>query len=166
MTDRETFRTLISQRQHEAEEALVRGDVGPRLQMWSHNDPVTLFAALGASKSGWGELEPTFRSVASRVSGGHDVAYELISFDVSGDLAWTVAFSRFTASIDGGPLTHYTLRVTHLYRREGGEWKVVHEHSDFQPSDHAMSASSSGSLRIPNASQQGLARRGHPHRSS
>jgi ketosteroid isomerase-like protein len=137
MTDRGMFRTLISQRQHDAEEALVRGDVRPRLQMWSHKDPVTLFAALGVSKSGWGELEPTFRSVASRLSDGQDVAYELISFEVSGDLAWTVAFSRFTVSIDGGPLTRHTLRLTHLYRREDGEWKAVHEHSDFQPADHS-----------------------------
>jgi len=140
MTDRETFPTMISQRQHDAEEALTHGDVGPRLQMWSHSDPVTLFAALGPSRSGWDELEPTFRSVASRLTGGHDVAYELISFDVSGDLAWTVGFSRFTLSIDGGPITRHTLRLTHLYRREGGEWKVVHEHSDFQPADHAITA--------------------------
>lgn len=140
MTDRETFGTLISQQQHDAEEALVGGDVGPRLRMWSRRDPVTLFAALGPSKSGWSELEPMFHSVASRVSGGHDLTYELISFDVSGDLAWTVGFSRFTVSIDSGPLTRYTLRLTHLYRREGGEWKVVHEHSDFQPADHAISA--------------------------
>jgi ketosteroid isomerase-like protein len=144
MTDRETFRNLISQMQHEAEEALVRGDVGPRLQMWSHKDPVTLFAALGASKTGWDELEPTFHSVASRVSGGHAVTYEIVSFDLSGDLAWTVGFSRFTASIDGGPLTRYTLRVTHLYRREGGDWKVVHEHSDFQPGNHVIATRSSG----------------------
>jgi ketosteroid isomerase-like protein len=138
MTDREMFRSLISERQHDAEEALVRGDVGPRLRMWSHNDPVTLFAALGPSKTGWAELDPTFRSVASRVSGGRDLTYELISFDVSEDLAWTLGFSRFTVSIDGGPLTRYTLRLTHLYRREAGEWKVVHEHSDFQPADHAV----------------------------
>ena len=52
MKDRETFRTMISEEQHHAEEALVRGDVGPRLRMWSHHDPVTLFAALGPSKSG------------------------------------------------------------------------------------------------------------------
>jgi ketosteroid isomerase-like protein len=154
MTDRETFRTLISQRQHDAEEALVRGDVGPRLQMWSHNDPVTLFAGLGPSKSGWGELEPTFHSVASRLSGGHDVAYELISFDVSGDLAWTVAFSRFTVSIDSGPLTRYTLRLTHLYRREGGEWKVVHEHIDFQSADHAISSRPDGTAGSDAAHQR------------
>jgi ketosteroid isomerase-like protein len=137
MTDREDFRMLMSQRQHQAEEALVGGDVGPRLEMWSHDDPVTLFAALGPSKSGWDDLEPMFRAVASRVSGGQDVSYEIISSDVSGDIGWTVGFSRFTVSIDGGPLTRRTLRLTHLYRREDGEWKVEHDHSDFQPGDHA-----------------------------
>jgi len=138
MTDRENFRTMISEQQHQAEEALVRGDVGPRLRMWSHRDPVTLFAALGPSKAGWSQLEPMFRSVAARLSGGHDLTYELISYDVSEDIAWTVGVSRFTVSIDGGPVTRRALRLTHLYRREAGEWKVVHEHSDFQPADHEV----------------------------
>jgi ketosteroid isomerase-like protein len=135
MSDRESFRTLISERQHEAEEALVRGDVGPRLQMWSHNDPVSLFAAVGPSKTGWEELEPTFRSVAARLSGGHDVTYEIMSFDVSGDMAWTAGFVRFAVSMDGQPMTRYKLRITHVYRREAGEWKVVHEHSNFEPTN-------------------------------
>lgn len=135
MGDRESFRTGISQQQHEAEAALVRGDVGPRLEMWSHRDPVSLFAAVGPSKSGWDELEPTFRSVASRLTGGRDVVYEIMEFDVTGDMAWTAGFARFTVSMDGGPLTRRTLRVTHVYRREGDEWKVVHEHSNFEPAD-------------------------------
>ena len=74
MTDRAAFRTAITALQHKAETALVRGDVGPRLEMWSHEDPVSLFAAVGPSKTGWSELEPTFRSVAARLSGGHDVS--------------------------------------------------------------------------------------------
>ncbi len=132
MSDRESFRTVISQQQHEAEAALVQGDVGPRLEMWSHGNHVSLFAAVGPSKSGWDELEPTFRSVASRLSGGHDVAYEIMEFDVSRDMAWTAGFARFIVSMDGGPLTPRTLRITHVYRREGSEWKVVHEHSNFE----------------------------------
>ena len=135
MSDRESFRTGISQQQHEAEEALVRGDVGPRLEMWSHQDPVSLFAALGPSKSGWRELEPTFRSVASRLSGGRDVEYEIMEFGVTRDMAWAAGFARFFVSMDGGPLTHRTLRITHLYRREGDERKVGHEHSNFEPTD-------------------------------
>ena len=27
----------------------------------------------------------------------------------------------------------YTLRVTHVYRREDGEWKIVHRHADAPP---------------------------------
>jgi ketosteroid isomerase-like protein len=138
MADREAFRAMIVERQHDAEEALVSGDVGPRLDMWSRNDPVTLFAALGPSKAGWNELEPMFRSVATRVSGGHDVTYELVAFEVSEDIAWTVGISRFTVSIDGAPISRRALRLTHLYRREDDDWKVVHEHSDFQPADHAV----------------------------
>ncbi len=140
MTDRDTFRSLISGRQHEAEEALVRGDVGPRLHMWSHDDPVSLFAAVGPSKAGWDQLEPTFRSVAARLSGGHEVSFEILAFDVRGDMAWTAGFVRFIVSMDGRPLTRYTLRITHVYRREGGEWKVVHEHSNFEPTDPVATA--------------------------
>src|SRR6266568_5780190 len=103
MNDRETFRAMVRQLQHEAGVALVRGDVGPRLEMWSHNDPVSLFAAVGPSKSGWDELEPTFRSLAARLSGGRDVDYEIMEFDMSGDMAWTAGFARFMVSMDGGP---------------------------------------------------------------
>jgi ketosteroid isomerase-like protein len=138
MDDRDDFARQIAARQHAAEASLIQGDVGPRLQFWSHNDPVTLFAALGPSRTGWDQLEPMFRSVASRVAGGRDVMYELITFDVGGDIAWTVGIARFTVGIDGGPVEPRALRLTHLYRRELGEWKVVHEHSDFQPADHAV----------------------------
>jgi len=77
-----------------------------------------------------------FRAVASRLSGGRDLSYVLIALDMAGDIARTVGVSRFTVSIDGGPASQRTLRLTHLYRREDEGWKVVHEHSDFQPPDH------------------------------
>jgi len=50
-------------------------------------------------------------------------------------MAYIAGFSRFTVSIDGAPQTRHTLRVTHVYRREADEWKVVHEHSNFEPTD-------------------------------
>jgi ketosteroid isomerase-like protein len=37
---------------------------------------------------------------------------------------------RTSVSVDGQQRS-YILRVTQAYRREGGEWKVVHRHGDF-----------------------------------
>jgi ketosteroid isomerase-like protein len=129
---REAFLGEIHAQQREAEQALIRGDVEPRLRMWSHEDPVSVFAAVGPSASGWEQLEPMFRSVASRLSGGGDVDYDVTVWDFGEDMAWTAGFLRFATCMDGGPIRPYLLRITHIYRREGDDWKVVHEHSNWE----------------------------------
>jgi ketosteroid isomerase-like protein len=40
---------------------------------------------------------------------------------------------RFTGSIIGRPIAPMSVRVTHIYRRENGEWKIVHRHGDSAP---------------------------------
>jgi hypothetical protein len=52
---------------HEAETALHNGDAGPRFEMWSHTDPVTVFGA-AFSPIGWAEVAPTFEKLASNFS--------------------------------------------------------------------------------------------------
>jgi ketosteroid isomerase-like protein len=41
-----------------------------------------------------------------------------------------VAFEHTTASVNGAPPESYTLRVTTVFRREDGEWRVAHRHGD------------------------------------
>jgi ketosteroid isomerase-like protein len=61
---------------------------------------------------------------------------EPIAADVSGDLAYTVQREITSTTVNGQP-RDYVLRVTQVYRREGGEWKVVHRHGDEKPAvDH------------------------------
>lgn len=55
--------------------------------------------------------------------------HEVVSADVSGDFAYTVGYEHTSASWNAEPRT-YTLRVTQLYRRENGAWKVFHRHGD------------------------------------
>ena len=117
----------------DAEVALHNGDVTPRLEMWSASDPVTLFGAYGVAKSGWDEVSETFRWLAARFSDLADYDFELVAAGASGDLAYTVGYERHSVSIDGGPVKPHTLRVTHIYRREDGEWKIVHRHGDEVP---------------------------------
>jgi ketosteroid isomerase-like protein len=131
------FRTKTLTRLVEAETALHNGDPGPRLAMWSDQDPVTLFGAWGPCKSGWEEVSPVFGWLASRFADVSDYRLELVAAGLSGDLAYTVAFERSWLSIDAGPAAENVLRVTQVYRRENGEWKIVHRHGDFVPPDQS-----------------------------
>jgi ketosteroid isomerase-like protein len=120
-----------------AEKALHDGDPEPRLAMWPDRDPVTPFRAWGPCKSGWEEVSPGLRWPASRFSGVSDYRLDLLASGLSGDLAYTVGFERSTLSIDGGPVQDNVLRVTNVFRRENGEWKIVHRHGDFPPPDQS-----------------------------
>ncbi|HUR75106.1 MAG TPA: nuclear transport factor 2 family protein [Sporichthya sp.] len=123
-----------------AEHALCRGDAGPRGQTWSQQDPVTLFGAAVPLRTGWAELISTFEGLAARFSGLEDYEFELIAAGASGDLAYTVGFEHKTAVVDEGSV-RYTLRVTHIYRREDGVWKTVHRHGDHTDADLRRSGS-------------------------
>ena len=148
MSDLDDFRSTILARQTEAEEAIVHGDPGPRMELWSRRDPVTLFGAAGPSKSGWDEVSHIFRWIASRFSDVSDFRFDVEVADVSGDLAYTVGYERFNGSIDGKPVESVTVRVTHVYRREDGEWKIVHRHGDNAPRHEPVRGGVDGLERV------------------
>jgi ketosteroid isomerase-like protein len=56
----------------------------------------------------------------------------------SGDLACTVGFERGEV-VDGAAPRPMVLRVTHIYRRFGEAWKLVHRHADVPPEDQRRS---------------------------
>ena len=128
MSEVDDFLSQTMPRLVEAEMALHNGDAEPRLGMWSRNDPVTLFGAW-LSDAGWDDVSGTFRVLASRFSDCTAYDLEIVAAGASGDLAYTVAYEHTTASVEGTPRT-YTLRVTQIYRREDGEWKLAHRHGD------------------------------------
>ncbi len=50
---------------------------------------------------------------------------------MSGDLAYTVWIERGEVRVtEREELSPMVLRVTHLYRREDGNWKIIHRHAD------------------------------------
>lgn len=129
MTDLDGFLASMLPRMLEVDTALHKGDAGPRSTLWSHHDPVTLFGA-AASKSGWAEVSAAFEWLASRFSNFESARYEVVAAGLSGDLAYLVCIEHTTGSFGGSPAAPYALRVTTVFRREDGEWKVVHRHAD------------------------------------
>lgn len=144
MGEIERFRSTMVARQTEAEAAIVRGDPGPRMELWSRRDPVTLFGAIGMSESGWDSLSRTFTWVASRFADVTDFRFDVEVVEVIGDMAYTLGFERFNRSIAGRPVEPVTVRVTHIYRREDGEWRIVHRHADNPGTDPRPGAGEPG----------------------
>ena len=128
MTDDDDFVTWVKTTLYEAELALHNGDAAPRRALWSRNEPVSVLGAWRNAR-GQHELDELFSSLESSFSDCTSFEFELQSYDVVGDMAYTAGLDHISASVDGRPRT-YTLRVTQVYRREGGEWKVVHRHGD------------------------------------
>ena len=112
--------------------ALCEGDVEPWAAIWSTREPVSLFGAAG-SASGTEEVRRVQRWVAGHFAGLVDEKQELIAAGACGDLAYTVAFEHKTVDTPGGGRATYTLRATHVFRREDGEWRIVHRHGDRPP---------------------------------
>lgn len=130
------FLAATMPRLNAAETALHNGDAGPRFATWSHNDPVTVLGA-AATAIGWGEIGPLFERLGSSFSNCTSFQNEVIAAGASGDLAYIVAFEHTTASIGGAAPEAYVLRVTTVFRREDGQWKVAHRHADPASSDAA-----------------------------
>jgi len=126
-TETEAFLAEILPKQRAAEEAIHNGDPEPRLALWTRDDPVTVFGA-GLNGFGWAEVEPLFKTVASWFSDSEAYEFEVIAAGASGDLAYTVGYERNRVKVEGTPTTY-----THVYRREDGEWRIVHRHGDSPP---------------------------------
>jgi ketosteroid isomerase-like protein len=134
MTETEQFLAATMPRLTKAEIALHNGDPTPRIAMWSRTEPLTLFGA-AMSGRGWAEIGVTFEVLGQQFSNCTSYENEIVAAEARGDLAYTVALEHTTASIAGAPPQPYVLRATTIFRREDGEWKVVHRHGDALASD-------------------------------
>lgn len=140
MDELNAFLTSTMPRLMAAETTLHNGDAAPRVAMWSHEEPVTLFGA-AVTKTGWGAIKPVFDWLASDFSNCTSYVCEVLAAGASGDLAYIVGIEHTTASIGGAGPKSYSIRVTTIFRREAGEWKVVHRHGDYyDPSKEAVIA--------------------------
>ena len=132
MSDTEEFLASVLPRLIAADTALHNGDAAPRKALWSTTEPLTLFGA-AMMTTGWPEIEATFDWLGTRFSDCSSFDIEEVAAGASGGLAYLVAFEHTTASIGGDPPAPYSLRVTTIFRREAGAWKVVHRHADPMP---------------------------------
>ena len=142
MSETEEFVATVLPGYFAAERAMHDGDAEPRKALWSRTDPLTLFGA-AVSGRGWDALSATFDWLGKSFSDCRSYENEVIAVEASGDLAYLVSIERSAVSIDGIPRT-YALRVTTIFRREDGQWRVVHRHGDPHTADKALASAIAG----------------------
>ena len=116
---------------HGTIDAIVTGDPEPQKRLWSRGDDVTLANPLGPPVVGWDRVVEQLESAVASVREGEPVSYESISEYSTSDLGYNVELERTRAKFGGSnEMTPVALRVTTIFRREDGEWRIVHRHAD------------------------------------
>jgi ketosteroid isomerase-like protein len=121
----------VVEQQHLALDEFVRGDHEPLERLYSQRDDVTLGNPFGPFARGFEHVVQTMQRAASHYRDGEATGFELVAKHVTPDLACLVEVERFKAKVAGREdVTPLSLRVTSIFRREDGVWKLVHRHAD------------------------------------
>jgi ketosteroid isomerase-like protein len=119
------------ERLHEAMNAIMAGDAGPIKALCSHRDDATAFLGWGGYEHGWAQVGARWDWAAEQFRGGGPVTYDHIAAVFSPTLAYTIDIEHIQVQLDqmNAP-TGWSNRVTHIFRLEDGEWRLVHRHGN------------------------------------
>jgi len=110
---------------------MANGDAGSMADIWSHGADVTAMHPIGGRHVGWDAVRGSFEQVAQLASGGKiELQDQLIR--VAGGVAYEVGDERGEIMLAGQKVS-IGHRVTNIYKREAGAWKLVHHHTDASP---------------------------------
>ncbi len=107
---------------------MINGDVKPIEDIWSHGAQVTTMHPIGGRQVGWEQVRDSWEQV-SKLAGGGQVKLADQIIHVAGDMAYEIGIERGNAKLAGTDVI-FEDRVTNVYRREAGTWKIVHHHTD------------------------------------
>jgi len=111
--------------------AMLNGDAGPLADIWSHGAEVTTMHPIGGREVGWDSVSESWANVAKIASEGRVALSDRI-IEVAGDVAYELGVEEGQFKLDGEPI-QISSRVTNIYRRDAGGWKIVHHHTDIAP---------------------------------
>jgi ketosteroid isomerase-like protein len=120
-----------SRRFYDALNRMANGQGNTFADSWLQNSDVTTMHPIAGRQVGWEAVRDSFEQFAQIASRGTVVLKDQI-VHVSGDMAYELGVEQGSVTLAGeqADLDH---RVTNIYRRDAGGWKIVHHHGDVDP---------------------------------
>ena len=124
-----TFAAAIA-RLHAAMAKVANGDISDIKALYAHTDDATSFYGWGGYEKGWEAVSKRWDWAGRQFKGG-TVSYENVTTVMSSELAYTTDIETFEARMEGMEQpARWSNRVTHIFRLEDGEWRLVHRHAN------------------------------------
>ena len=112
--------------------AMFTGDVGPMKDVWSHSDDVTYMGPGGGFQKGWKAVLASWEKQAAMKLGGKVMPQDM-QVTAGQDIAITSNYEiGENVGKDGKP-QKLSIRATNMFRKEGGQWKMIGHHTDLLP---------------------------------
>ena len=128
--DRQDFERFM-QRRAEIALAYVNGDPEPLHDIATRRLPATFFGPQGDYEQGADQVWKAFEAGASAFSPGAQSEVEVLDQHADGEVAYWVGIQHARLRMgDAAEPTPMDLRVTEIFRRQDGQWKLVHRHAD------------------------------------
>jgi len=122
---------MASKQFYAALNRMANGDPGSLSDIWAHGEQVTAMHPIGGREVGWEAVRASFAGVSEAASNGKiELAEQLIQ--VVGDVAYELGVERGQFEFGGEDVT-FAIRVTNIYRRQNGGWRIIHHHTDPSP---------------------------------
>jgi ketosteroid isomerase-like protein len=120
----------VIEQYHQALDEFSRGNPDPVKDLYSGRDDVAIANPFFPLTRGREQVVARLERSVQNFRDG-EVGFQNVVKWVSGELACIVELEEWKAKVGGREdVTPFTLRVTTLFRAEGGGWKVVHRHAD------------------------------------
>lgn len=122
---------IVSRRFYAALNRMASGDAAAMEEVWSHGEAVTVMHPIGDRQVGWGAVRESFEAFARVASDGRiELKDPLVR--IEGDMAYEMGLESGSLKL-AGEAVMFEHRVTNIYRRVDGTWRMTHHHADLSP---------------------------------